>query len=100
MGPVAKPALPDLRRLLKDGDMRDRLTAAEALCRIEQNADALPILLDGLRHREEKTRLLAIEALQRLGPLAKGALPALREATQDVEIAVRVAARGCIETIQ
>ena len=85
------------RKWYKDQHIRDRLTAAEALCRIEQNAIALVILVDGLRDREEKIRLLAIEALQRLGPLAKEASPALRKATEDAEIAVRVAARRSLQ---
>jgi HEAT repeat protein len=99
MGPAAKPALPQLRALMQRGSAIDRTAAAGAICSVEQKADSLPVVCEALRHPDKGVRLAAIAALQRLGPLAKEALPALREATEDCELAVRVAARRALQSI-
>jgi HEAT repeat protein len=96
IGRAAKEAVPELRRLLKIGTAPERLAAAEALCLIQQNAETLPVLVEGLRDPQTDVRLEAVQSLQRLGPLAKSALPELRAATEECEPVVRAAARRAV----
>ncbi|MFB7927972.1 HEAT repeat domain-containing protein [Streptomyces sp. NPDC056039] len=88
-GGAAYEAIPDLRRLLAtDGSV----AVAEALWSITGEPDAvLPVLLgeltdaDGDRHR----RAAAADALARLGPAARPALPGLRRTAGSGSGAVR-----------
>jgi HEAT repeat protein len=100
MGSAAKPALPRLRAAVKYGHLRSVTAAGGAICSIEQNLDELPVLLAGLRHPDAWERLTAIRALERLGPLAQPAVPALDAATDDCELSVRVAARKALKEIR
>ncbi|NQU25417.1 MAG: HEAT repeat domain-containing protein [Candidatus Nealsonbacteria bacterium] len=78
LGPKARTAAPLLVEALNDKDIGVRIAAAEALWKVDGNADAaVPVLT---RELEEKgmSRLWAADALSRIGPEAKDAVPALR----------------------
>lgn len=95
LGPVARPAVPDLTALLKDAE--DRPEAAAALVRIDphQAKKVVPILIDDLQAKDEKQQQAAALALANLGSAAKpaaGALAGLLHAQQPDEAAITILA--------
>ncbi|WP_422931758.1 HEAT repeat domain-containing protein [Singulisphaera sp. PoT] len=81
LGPGARDAAPRLRRWLADPSPRVRIAAAVALSGIDPTAkEAIPVLIEALRHRVEPgipEASQAPQALARFGPDAKAALPKL-----------------------
>ena len=75
-------------------------------CQQEHNDHAeiasktVPVLTAGLSAELPLVRRGAAEALGRLGPLAKEAIPALQKATNDKDATVREAAAKAIQSIQ
>ena len=104
LGPMAKPALPELAALLRDQDSDVRLLAAFCLGKIG-SAEAVPALqkyLDGCirittTKREEKW--LGAWALGAIGPAARPALPQLVVLTNDSDYMVQIAAQAAIVRI-
>ena len=93
LGPAAKPALPALIRALGDGWTQEQ--AREAL--VNLGPLALPVLIKTIKHRKWSVRWEALKVLVRLGPKAREALPAIREAQRANEtypIVVREATRA------
>ena len=54
-----------------------RIVAAEALARLGQADQALPVLVAALGHEDPWVRLYAVNVLDRLGPQARPALESL-----------------------
>lgn len=90
LGELAAAAVPKLRTALHDKHADIRLAAAKALWNITKNADlAVPVLVDLLKEKwvtaqdgpEARRQFVqtVIEAMQRIGPPAKDAVPALTE---------------------
>ncbi|MGW8257184.1 MAG: HEAT repeat domain-containing protein [Thermoguttaceae bacterium] len=104
IGPDAKVASTMMMKNLESDDATLALLSAWALTQIEpENAQTaektLPVLLKGLEHSEPKFRCGAAEALGKLGPPAKPAIPALQKALQDDKEEVRKAAAAAIKAI-
>ncbi len=113
VGPAAKPAVAPLLHGLKDGDPWFRVRCAEALWRIDRRADAaVPVLTAALGPRPDRApatpeeiaaevvwypaRDEAIDALGRIGPPARQAVPALLAALEDKEGHVRAKAAAAL----
>lgn len=107
---AALPAAPALTAALKDKDASVRLAAAKALWNITKLPDGVvPALVDllrgnGLPPREEselrRTFLqTVIEALSRIGPVAKAAGPALQATLKDDNRLVRESAQRALKAI-
>lgn len=75
--------LEGLRKSLTDPSPVVRVAAADSLCRLDQHADALPVLIEGLKHDNEWVRLAAVNVLDRLGDKARPALPQIKAAVKD-----------------
>jgi hypothetical protein len=72
------------------GQIRDRaLTAGD-----------VPALLEALKDESPEVRLVAIHALEQIGPAARGAIPELRKATRDSDSKVRESAARAITLLQ
>jgi HEAT repeat protein len=99
-GPVVLPALRDR---LKDSDLQVRVFAAEAIWNVEGKSDpVVPALLEVLKDRNNpgRARERAAYALGRIGPAAREAVPALRQAKSDEACwDVHVAAMRALERI-
>lgn len=80
LGEKAAPAEQPLREALRDDSPNVRIAAAEGLCNLGRVDEALPVLTESLRHETPFIRLRAVNVLDRLGPAARPALPAIREA--------------------
>lgn len=80
LGEAAQPGEAALRKALTDSAPEVRIAAAEAVGNLGDAAVALPILTQALRHDSEFVRLAALNVLDRFGPRAKPALPAIRAA--------------------
>jgi HEAT repeat protein len=94
IGELAVEAVPQLTKALHDKDPDVRLAAAKSMWNITKNAElAVPVLvglLDDKRYTapeagEARRQFLqtVLEALQRIGPPAKSAIPALNHKTKD-----------------
>lgn len=68
----------DLRTRLSDDEVHVRVWAAQALCRLGRQEEALPILADALSDTNGGTRLHAAHALESLGEDARPVVEALR----------------------
>jgi HEAT repeat protein len=105
IGPGAKAAArPLLRKATADRSF-DALAAAWALSRIMPNNPAIaprivPVLIRGLSHKDEHTRLNSAEAIAEWGPAAAQAAPELKKiARDDGSPAVRAAAEAALKRI-
>jgi HEAT repeat protein len=99
IGPGAAKAAPKLAEFLKHDDLKLRLEAAIALCRIEKNLKAVVVLAE-LLTEQSSLACPAAEALAEMGPDAKDALPALKAATMHKAPFVPKAARDAIKKIE
>jgi HEAT repeat protein len=101
IGSAAKTATAELMITLQSLNAFARVAAAEALCKVEQQPDgSLSMLMEMLSHGQTEVRLEALAALTRLGPMSKGALPAIRAALDDAEPAVRAAATVTLQKVK
>jgi len=80
LGNAAAPASEALEKAIEDPAPNVRIAAAEALCNLGRVDDAIPVLIAGLKHETPFIRLRAINVLDRLGPRARPALEAIRNA--------------------
>ena len=81
LGKEAAPAGEALRRALKDDSPDVRIAAAEAVGGLGDYDEALAVLTGALRDPEPLVRLAALNVLDRFGPRARPALPAIRAAS-------------------
>jgi HEAT repeat protein len=79
VGPRAKSAVPDLKRLLSDPKPAVSLESALALVEIVEAevVEAIPVLIIGLQSDKEPTIIRSARALGAFGPAAKAAVPEL-----------------------
>lgn len=98
----ATKALPELNKSLRDKELRVRVYAANALCTIDPNTaqSVLAVLTEGLTHSSRHVRAYAATALKDLGPQARPAIPALRNALLDDSREVREQATQAIKRIE
>jgi HEAT repeat protein len=104
MGPLAKATVPALTDLVKGPDAEARIQGALALWRIDSRAEVVPVLVRELKntvHRRARNASLpgplalavsalpvppcqqAAEALGKIGPAARAAVPALTKVLSD-----------------
>ena len=106
----AGEAVAALRAALADKDKNVRLAAAKALWNVSKDAEIVaPVLVDLLEEHgaaiadatESRRRNLqnVIEALQRVGPPAEVAIPALIKLTKDANRLIRESAVSAVKTI-
>ena len=77
-----------------------RFQQAQAEAQMEITVRVLPTLLAHLADSDAKIRRSAAEALGRMGPLAREAVPAAKKALEDVSDQVRWAAAGALKYIR
>ena len=80
LGPKAREVVPSLRVALTDKRLPVRISAAVALAHIDPSAsEAVPVLIEGLMHGDDQDLDVSgvPDALARLGPRARQALPEL-----------------------
>lgn len=102
-GPSAKASLPPLHKLLSDRDPRVRNAVSWASARITASTASrgtVVALMVTLRDRDPRAREDAARLLGNLGPDAREAIDALRDARQDDVESVRAAAAEALGKIQ
>lgn len=72
-----------LRKAFPDPSPVVRVAVADALCRLDQHAEAVPVLVEGLKHDNDWVRLAAVNVLDRLGDKARAFLPQIKAAAKD-----------------
>ncbi len=108
IGPPAKMALPALRKGLSSDDDFQKIVSIWAMLQIDSDKEALakmaiPVLVETLTNGHKHGDHVRVEAayeLGELGPAAKSALAALKQALNDDNNAVRYAAAVAIEKIE
>lgn len=91
-----------LTKQLNDEDATDRLQCALLLVgRIGPEATAaVPVLLEALEDTDKSVRQVAAQALSRIGPAARDAMPALKAVSENDRVRkVRKAAASALESI-
>jgi HEAT repeat protein len=101
MGPAAAAAVPALEAAWKGSEPELRVAAAAALWRIGRHREAaLRTLTQALRDKEYRdSRYQLVWTLGSLGPEARAAVPALREALDDPDSLVRRSAAEALKKI-
>jgi HEAT repeat protein len=92
LGPAAAPALPELKEALRDRDDRVAHEAANTLVRVGPRA--VPVLAEAWSDGRRLTRWRALDALRRLGPEARAAVPdlaAMLERDDSIELRILAA---------
>ena len=82
LGPKAQPAAESLARLLDDPAPNVRLAAAEALCQLDRQEEALPAIVEALQHESGWVRLHAAIVLVAIGEKARAVRPQMEEAVR------------------
>lgn len=85
IAPGASEAIPDLIAILHDVDLSIRGAATDALARI--GADAVPLLVEAMLEEDVDFRKAVIGTLGRIGPVAKAAVPVLKAAQSNPQLA-------------
>ncbi|MCI0378103.1 MAG: HEAT repeat domain-containing protein [Gemmataceae bacterium] len=110
LGELAAAAVPSLTKTLQESDFEIRLAAAKALWNITKTADAVvPALVelleeqwaadDGDGEARRRFQQTVIEALCRVGPAAKAAVPALTHKAKDKNRLISESARNALKKI-
>jgi uncharacterized sulfatase len=83
LGPSAKPATGALKTALRDPAPNVRLAAAEALCNLGSEKEAVPVIVEGLEHEDGWVRLCAAITTVAVGRKAAAAIPQIRSTMAD-----------------
>jgi len=83
LGGEARGAQAELTLALRDGSPNVRIAAAEVLCTLGHEKDALPVLVGALQDADPRVRLHAAAVLVALGEKARDVLPQIQEAAAD-----------------
>jgi HEAT repeat protein len=85
LGPLAKPAIPELVLILKDPETSEE----SAFCLAFIGADGIPLLVQALTNSDPQVRCCAAWAVGSEGAAARSAVPALLGMLNDPEVSVR-----------
>lgn len=80
LGPEAAPDAEALRKALSDASPNVRFEVAGALCKLDRQEDALPVLVKGLEDERPWVILHAARVLQSVGKRASPVVPEMRKA--------------------
>jgi N-sulfoglucosamine sulfohydrolase len=100
LGEKAKPAIPALKKCLKDESPDVRINAAEALCNLGNVDEGLPVLIAELSNENTKAALRAANSLQYIGDAAKPALKALKAQFENSDNYVQRAVKFTAEQLE
>ena len=92
----AKPAIDDLTKCLNDQSISVSITVAEALCNLDRNELALPVLINALESENDKAVLYAANVFDCIGDMAKPALNDLKKILNHVNMDIQKAARHVV----
>jgi hypothetical protein len=91
---------PAMQTRLEDPSVLVRIAAAQALCEWGQEKDALPVLVEALKHPTDKVRMFAIVALDKLGEKARPALGQIKAMEQDPDDYVKRVAKTIVNRME
>jgi len=101
LGRIGREAIPPLMEALRDRDLLIRSRAIRALGYMDDAAKQfLPTLVALLRNGSPVLRIAAADSLGSIGPKAAAALPALKDASNDRDIGIRVHAQRAKSQIE
>jgi HEAT repeat protein len=98
IGRKDKSVVAAIAELLRDDESSVRRSTTDAL--VELGPNAMPTLLELLKHKDDRLRRGAAHALGAMGSKAKSAIPALKELLNDNDVEVRLAAHHAIRSIE
>ncbi|MDH4241337.1 MAG: HEAT repeat domain-containing protein, partial [Phycisphaerae bacterium] len=88
-----------LRKMLADRSPVVRISSAHALCDWGQQKEGLPVLIDALKYKNNKTGLHAVIALKKIGEKARPALPQIRDCLKDSDGYVQRVTRSILKNL-
>ena len=97
-GPTA--VVNTLEPLLKDHSPAPRIAAAQTLALLGKTKQPLAVLVAAMADQQESVRMAAVTALERIGPAARPAQPALHKALSDHSETIRQIARRAIDRLE
>jgi uncharacterized sulfatase len=100
LGWQAGDAVPVLRAALKDNSAGVRVECARALCEMEMQAEALPVLLRGLKNSDQVVRHYTALALEDIGEKSHLLIRELRAAEDDDYEYVKRLANRLVATLE
>jgi HEAT repeat protein len=101
MGPAARPAVTDMLRRVRSGDLDTRFAAAEVLLAADRSTwpTTVPVFAQAVASGNGAQPRWAAQHLSDIGPNASAALPALRQLLADDAPVTRLAAAEAIARI-
>jgi hypothetical protein len=94
-----KQAKASLRKMLADRSPVVRIAAAHALCDWGQQKEGLPVLIEALKHKNNKAGLHAVIALKKIGEKARPALPQIRDCLKDSDGYVKRVTQSILKSL-
>jgi N-sulfoglucosamine sulfohydrolase len=89
-----------LKKMLLDRSPVVRIAAAHAFCDWGEEKDGLPVLVDALKHKNNKAGLHAVIALEKIGEKARPTLPQIRDCLKDSDGYVKRVAQTILENLE
>jgi hypothetical protein len=93
-------AKPVVRKMLKDPAPVVRIAAAHAMCDWGDDKEGLAVLVEALKHKNNKAGLHAVIALKRIGEKARPALPQIRECLKNSDNYVKRVTQAVIKRLE
>jgi uncharacterized sulfatase len=85
LGPQAGPAVEDLKAALHDRAPNVRLAAADVLCKLGHEEEALPVLIEHLGDKDPRVRLTAAIHLAAVAEKARSKRPQIEEIARSID---------------
>lgn len=95
-----KPAKAALKKRLSDRSPVVRIAVAHAFCDWGEEKDGLPVLIDALKHKNNKAGLHAVIALEKIGEKARPALPQIRDCLKDSDGYVKRVTQAILDRLE
>ncbi|MHC4110351.1 MAG: sulfatase-like hydrolase/transferase [Planctomycetota bacterium] len=92
-----KQAKASLRKMLTDHSPVVRIAAAHALCDWGNESVGVPVLVEALKHKNNKAGLHAVIALKKIGEKARLVLPQIRDCLKDSDGYVKRVAQAILK---
>ena len=89
-----------LQKMLTDESPVVRIAAAQALCDWGDEKEGLPVLVEALKYKNNKTGLYAVSALKTIGEKSLPALPQIKDCLKDSDEYVKRVTQAIVDRLE